>query len=222
MSAFDKTIVVGARDSALSKVQVYEVLSLLQKEHPNVSFSLRWFKTLGDRDLKTSLTSMEKTNFFTMEIDEAVSEGTCDIGIHSAKDLPEPLATQLCVVAYTKGVDPADVIVFREGESLKTLKKGAKVGTSSVRREENVKALRDDLICEDIRGTIETRLSLLDQGEYDAVIMAKAALIRLKLLRNLSNLPGPTSPMQGRLAIVARKDNRDMINLFSSLNDVLS
>ena len=215
-----KEIIVGARSSLLSRAQVEEVLLLLLKHHPDVFFLPKWFATTGDLDLKTSLTHLEKTDFFTKEIDEAVLQGTCRIGIHSAKDLPESLPDSLCIIAYTKGVDPSDVLVLRSSERLETLPLGAKIGTSSLRREKNIKALRPDLVCMDIRGTIDARLKALDDGEFDGVVMAQAALIRLKLNRNTLLLPGESSPLQGRLAIVANKEDEEMKELFSCLHSI--
>ena len=215
-----KEIAVGARSSLLSRAQVEEVLLLLLNYHPDVSFLPKWFETTGDLDLKTSLTHLEKTDFFTKEIDEAILQGICRIGIHSAKDLPESLPASLCIIAYTKGVDPSDVLVLRSSERLETLPLGAKIGTSSLRREKNIKALRPDLVCMDIRGTIDARLKALDDGEFDGVVMAQAALIRLKLNRNTLLLPGESSPLQGRLAIVANKEDEEMKELFSCLHSI--
>lgn len=213
-----KEVTLGARDSKLSRAQVEEVFLLMQKVHPYLTFSTKWFQTTGDLDQKTSLISMEKTDFFTKEVDEAVLRGECRVGVHSAKDLPEYDLSLLRVIAYTEGVDPSDVLVLREGEHLETLPAFAKIGTSSLRREGNVKALRSDLVCADIRGPIEKRLALLDSGEFDAVIMAKAALIRLNLMRNTIPLPGEASPMQGRLAIVAKSEDLEMKQLFSCVH----
>ncbi len=221
MTLFPRVITVAARESSLSRAQVEEILLAVQEIHPEITFSPLWLKTIGDRDQKTSLLTQEKTNFFTKEVDEAVLEGRCQIAIHSAKDLPDPLPEGLAVIAYTEGVDPSDVLVFKEEDSLETLPSGARIGTSSFRREENVKKLRSDLICVDIRGTIEKRLSLLDEGDYDALIMAKAALIRLKLIRKTQNLPGAISLMQGRLAILCREEDEEMKELFSFLHRVL-
>lgn len=220
MTLFPKVITVAARDSLLSRAQVQEVLFAVQKVHSEITFSPLWLKTTGDLDQKTSLLTQEKTDFFTKEVDDAILDKRCQIAIHSAKDLPDPLASGLTVIAYTEGVDPSDVLVFREEGSLEALPLGAKVGTSSFRREENLKNLRSDLRCVDIRGTIEKRLSLLDEGAFDALIMAKAALIRLNLLRNTQVLPGDVSPMQGRLAIVCRKEDKEMEELFSFLHSV--
>jgi len=218
VQSFVKKITVAARDSALSKAQTEEVLTNLRYYRPDIVFEPIFVKTTGDLDLKTPLTGMEKTNFFTKEVDELVLTGLADVGIHSAKDLSDPIAKGLVSVAYTEGVDPSDVIVFRKGESLKSLPPFAKVGTSSVRRQENLLTLRKDFSLVQIRGTIERRLSLLDEGEVDALVMAKAALIRLKIVRDSIHLPGPSAEMQGRLAVLAREGDLEMKELFSLID----
>lgn len=211
-------LVAGARSSPLSRAQVEEIRMLLLKHRPELVFSVQWFETQGDLDQVTPLTQMDKTDFFTREIDLAVLEGKCRFGIHSAKDLPEPLHDQLEIVACTKGVDPSDVLVFRPGMDWEALPFQAKIGTSSLRREKNILSLRSDLRCLEIRGSIEKRLAQLDAGKFDAVIMAKAALIRLQLEREEMLLPGEVSPMQGRLALVARKDDLEIKKLFACLD----
>lgn len=213
-----KEITVAARSSPLSRAQVKEVLELLQVRHANISFISIWLNSTGDLDKTTSLKGLEKSNFFTQEIDDALLRGECRIGIHSAKDLPDPLPEGLEVIAYTEGLDSSDVIVLKDGESLMSLPSYAKIGTSSLRREKNLKEMRFDLECVDIRGTIEERLSLLDQGKVDGVIVAKAALLRLKLVCNEVKLAGEVTPMQGRLAIVAKVGDREMKDLFSFLH----
>lgn len=214
MSSLDKIVVV-ARDSPLSRAQVEEVYQEIKIRHRAISFEPIWMKTGGDLDLTTSLLDKEKTNFFTKEIDDYLLAGKADIAIHSAKDLPDPLPEGLSLICYTKGVDPSDVLVFRKGENLSTLAPYAKVGTSSTRRIENLRALRSDLIPLDIRGTIGMRLDLLDTGKVDALIMAKAALIRLRIHREVVDLPGLSAPLQGKLAIVARSEDNKMKDLFS-------
>ncbi len=210
---------VGARSSALSRAQTQEVLLELHRFHPEVIFEPIWVETTGDVDLKTSLRLLDKTDFFTREIDSLLLLNRCRIGIHSAKDLPDPLPLGLMMVALTQGVDPSDSLVFRQGENLTSLNVGAKVGTSSVRREQNVHALRSDLICVDIRGTILTRLSQLDEGVVDALIVAEAALIRLGLTdRSRMTLPGASAPLQGQLAVLAREGDEEMMQLFACLD----
>ncbi len=212
-------ISVGARDSKLSQAQVDEVLHALRRIHSEVDFEPIWQKTIGDKDLKTSLRELDKTDFFTKEIDDMLLEKKCRIGIHSAKDLPDPLVRGLSIVAITQGIDPSDALVLRDQERLETLPEGAIIGSSSVRRDEMIKCLRSDLKCVDIRGTIERRLSLLDRSDFDGVVIAEAALIRLNLThRNRIRLNGQTLPLQGRLAIVAREEDREMAELFSCLD----
>jgi hydroxymethylbilane synthase len=220
MHSSSSEIIVGARSSILSKVQVEEVYTLLQAYHPDVIFEKKWFQTRGDLDQDTSLTSLEKTDFFTKEIDEAVLQGVCHVGIHSAKDLPDPMPVGLCVVACTKGLDPSDVLVLREGEDWSRLRLGSRIGTSSLRRQRNICDLRNDFVCVDIRGTIDKRLALLDEGVCDGVVMAKAALLRLGIRRNMVPIEGEVSPMQGRLAIVAKTFDADMQALFSCLHNL--
>ncbi len=218
MSCCFKQIAVGARDSALSRAQVEEVLQELRIFYSEVSFVVTWKKTTGDLDLITSLRTREKTDFFTKEIDESLLQGECRIGIHSAKDLPEVLAPGLCVVAYTRGIDQEDVLVLRPGDSFASLPSKSRVGTSSQKREENCCLLRPDMCFVDIRGNIQQRLALLDKGEVDVLIVAKAALIRLGLKCNMQSLPGDVSPMQGRLAVTARQGDEEMQSLFACLD----
>lgn len=213
------SIKCAARGSALSRVQMHEVLEEIRAFDIEVDFEPIWVTTTGDRDLATSLRTLDKTDFFTKEIDRLQLEGVCQIAIHSAKDLPDPLPKGLELAALTKGVDPSDVLVLRQGEALESLPFGAKVGTSSVRREENVKALRCDLECVDIRGDILRRLELLDTGAVDALVMAEAALIRLNLTeRNRITLSGIAAPLQGQLAVVVRAGDKEMQELFGKID----
>jgi hydroxymethylbilane synthase len=212
-------ITVGARSSPLSKEQVREVLSEIQKFHPEVEFLPSWFETTGDKDLETSLKTLGNSDFFSKEIDEKQLNGEFRLSIHSAKDLPEPLKNGLQIIALTEGKDPRDALVFRENETLATLCPHAKIATSSLRRDDCITMLREDLVPVDIRGTIHKRLEALFSGRVDGVVIAKAALIRLGL-ENLNHmlLPVETPPRQGRLAIVAKDDDEEMKRLFSCLD----
>jgi len=215
----DRALIVGARGSPLSRSQIKEVEEEIKQFHPEVEFSPVFEDTIGDKDLKTSLRDLGKTDFFTHEIDFLQLNGGCRISIHSAKDLPEPLPQGLVLVALTKGVDPSDVLVFREGETIESLPAGALIGTSSIRREETMRQLRKDLQCVDIRGNIGQRLALLDQGKVDGIVMAEAALIRLHLThRNRFFLPGPAAPFQGQLAVLACEGDEEMKELFSLID----
>jgi hydroxymethylbilane synthase len=191
---------VGARSSPLSKVQVQEVYQALQKIHPSIVFIPHFASSPGDRDQKTSLRNLGSTDFFTKDLDDLLLQGRIDIAIHSAKDLPDPLRDGLEVIAITKGVDPRDSLVYNKEPFVENLL----IGASSQRREAEMKKILPKARFVDVRGTIEERLFLLDQEKVDALIMAEAALIRLKMtLRKRIVLPFPTPPLQGRLAIVS-------------------
>lgn len=213
------TLEVGARSSPLSKAQVKEIYELLQHYHPEVRFAIHYMTTVGDRDQATSLRTLDRTDFFTKDIDQWVLQGKNRLGIHSAKDLPVPLAKGLTLFCLTRGVDPSDSLVLRQGETLQGLRAGAKIATSSARREEMVKQLRGDLAFCDLRGTIEQRIAKLNTGEADGVIVAEAALIRLGLTHlNRLRLPGTTAEGQGQLAIVGREEDKKIQALFACLD----
>jgi hydroxymethylbilane synthase len=210
---------VGARSSPLSKVQVREVYEALQLYHPHVCFMIHEMTTVGDRDLTTSLRTLDRTDFFTKDIDHWVLQGRNRIGIHSAKDLPVPLAKGLILFCLTRGVDPSDSLVLRENETLSSLPPNAKIATSSIRREETVKQLRADLSFLDLRGAIHQRLAKLETGEADGVVIAEAALIRLGLTHlNRIRLLGTTVAGQGQLAVVGREEDQEIKALFACLN----
>lgn len=210
-------ITVAARGSPLSKKQVEEVYHALKAIHPHVIFQTTFVETVGDRDKITSLRTLDKTDFFTREIDQMLLAGQCRMGVHSAKDLPEPLPKGLKLGALTKGIDPSDSLVMREGENLPL--QGI-VATSSERREENVKILFPQARFVDIRGTIQERLNKLIQNEVDGVVIAEAALIRLGLTHlNRLTLPGETAPLQGKLALIIRNDDHELAHLLTPLNE---
>lgn len=213
------TIEVGARSSPLSKIQVAEIYSALQHFHPHIHFQMHYMSTIGDRDQTTSLRLLERSDFFTRDIDQWVLEKRGRVGIHSAKDLPFPLPQGLIRFCLTKGIDPSDSLVLRPNETLQSLQAGAKIATSSLRREEMVKQLRTDFSFLDVRGTIDQRLAKIKTGEVDGVVVAEAALIRLGLTHlNRIRLPGTTTEGQGQLAVVGRKDDPEIMAFFSSLD----
>jgi hydroxymethylbilane synthase len=219
MKSIATSIHVAARSSPLSQIQVQEVLDELRRVHPEIEFETTLVESHGDKDQATSLRAMEKTNFFTKEIDELILNESCRIGIHSAKDLPHPLPEGLSVLALTKGLDPADVLVMRPKVSIETLPEGAIIATSSERRENALRELRSDFHFVDLRGIISQRLAKLDTGEVDGVIIAEAALIRLGLTHlNRVKIPGETAEGQGQLAVVGRTEDDQMRELFTCLD----
>lgn len=213
MSWSGDPIKVASRASRLARLQVEEFFKELTLHHPAISYEALYLETVGDRDQTSSLKEMERSDFFTREIDQMLLRGEVQLAIHSAKDLPDPLPHGLKLVAVTQGVDPSDVLVVRSGSSLSELPQGAVVGSSSTRRDQLLLQLRPDLTIREIRGTIDRRLEQLDEGLFDALVMAKAALIRLGIDRPTIELQGPTAPLQGRLAAVARADDLEMQRL---------
>lgn len=213
-------ITVGARSSPLSKVQVNEVYQEILQSHPHLEFEHIFIETTGDKDRETSLRQLDKTDFFTKEIDHLLLTGQCRLAIHSAKDLPEPLPQGLTIAAITKGVDPSDVLVLRPGVTLDQLSFTSIIATSSKRREEQVRMLKPNLSFCDVRGTIGERLALLDKNQVDGVVIAEAALIRLGLTHlNRIRLPGGNVPYQGQLALVCRLEDKEILEIFRCLDD---
>lgn len=213
------TIETGARLSPLSRVQVQEVLDELKLHYPFVKFNSYFCKTSGDYQKLVSLRFLDRTDFFTKEIDEWVLAGTERVGIHSAKDLPSFLASGLTVFCITKGIDSSDSLVLKEPLSLDQLPLHAKIATSSEKRETAIRELRKDLTFCDIRGTIGERLEKLESKEITGVVIAEAALIRLKLTHlNRIKLPYATAEGQGKLAVVGRVEDKRLQEFFSCLD----
>jgi hydroxymethylbilane synthase len=200
-------------------MQVLEVLQELNPWHPEVVFEMTWVETTGDLDQKTSLRTLNKTNFFTKEVDQLIFNKVCRIGIHSAKDLPDPLPQGLEIIAITKGVDSSDVLVLRKGLTIDTIPSDAVIATSSERREECVRQLRKDLNFVDLRGTIGERLKKIDQDPIVGIVVAKAALLRLGYSGlNEILLPGKTSFLQGQLAVVGLVNDNEMKEIFRCID----
>lgn len=206
-------IEAAARSSPLSRAQIQEVAAMM----PHVHLEMHWVETMGDKDRLTSLRNLGKTDFFTRELDEMVLQNTVRLAIHSAKDLPDPMPKGLAIAALTKGVDPRDCLVLREGEGLR---KNMVVATSSERREHAVRQLLEDVHFIDLRGTIEERLAKLTTGEADGVVVAAAALLRLKLCVHSVYLPGETVAGQGRLALVCREEDEEIIDVVQCVSSI--
>ncbi len=205
-------ISIISRKSPLARVQVEEFIALFSE----LEFSVIWQESMGDRDLKTSLMSSSvSADFFTRELDEAVLSGKADIAVHSAKDLPWPLPDGISVIALLEADDQSDSLVTLDGKKLKDLPQGARLGTSSVSRKEQILELRPDLEVVSIRGDIGQRIDYLHRGEADAVIVATCALKRLGEDDKISDiLPIKTHPLQGNLAVTAKSGRGDLKQLF--------
>lgn len=209
---------IGTRPSRLAIRQVEEVAGMV----PFAEFEVIAIPTKGDTDKATPLSYLEGSDFFTGEIEAALLEGEIDAAIHSAKDLEEKMPDRLVIAALTGPVSPYECLVSPSGRTLSGLLPGAAIGTSSKKRQEAVLRYRKDLIVKDIRGDIEERLRKLDRGEFDAIITAHAALIRLGLENRIAEIISPAiikpHPLQGRLAVQVRRDRTDLISIFGGIH----
>lgn len=223
-----KSLTIGTRKSQLALVQTNEVQKALQRAYPNIEFSILGITTTGDQILNKPLYQIGEKSLFTKELEVALENKTVDLVVHSLKDLPTTLPKGMTVGAMLKREDPNDALIIKgdlTAKSLEELPKGSIIGTSSVRRSSQLKHAFPDLIFQNIRGNLDTRLAKLDNpdGQYSAIILAVAGLVRLGLNHRISQIL-PSNIMlhavgQGALAIECRDDDEDIIELLSVLED---
>ena len=168
---------IGSRGSQLALWQANHIADLLRGRSHQVEIEI--IKTTGDKITDVALAKVGTKGMFTKEIEEALADGRVDLAVHSLKDLPTAVPPGFEIAAITKRENPRDVFCSRKYESIDQLPQGARVGTSSLRRQAQLKALRPDLKIFPLRGNVDTRLRKLEAGEYDAVILAAAGLNRL-------------------------------------------
>ena len=216
-------IVIGSRGSKLALIQANCVKSQLEEANKEIEFIIEVIKTTGDKITDVPLSKIGNIGLFTKELENALLDKKVDLVVHSAKDVPTEIPDHLEIGAVTKREDPHDVLISRGNVSLKDLPKDAKLGTSSLRRRSQVLAVRPDLEIVDLRGNLDTRLNKLDSGELDAILVARAGLIRLGLADKASEiipydimLPAVS---QGALCIEIREIDKKVKNLIRSLID---
>jgi hydroxymethylbilane synthase len=168
---------IGSRGSQLALWQANHISALLRERGHEVELEI--IKTTGDKITDVALAKVGTKGMFTKEIEEALAEGRIDLAVHSLKDLPTELSQGFEIAAVTTRENPRDVFCSRNYESIEDLPRGALVGTSSLRRQAQLKAVRPDLEIRPLRGNVDTRLRTLEAGEYDAIILAAAGLNRL-------------------------------------------
>lgn len=210
----NKKIRVIARGSRLSRLQVEEVF----KNFPELAYEIKYLESYGDKNQQISLLNGEApADIFTRELDDAIRQGDADIAIHSAKDLPYPLPEDIEVIALFPAFDTTDSLVSRDNKKLAELPAGSIIGTSSPLRKKGLNELRPDLTIKGIRGCIEERVQQVKDGKYDAAIVATCALKRLGMEDEIAEvLPFPTHPLQGFLAVTAKKGSQDLKQAFAS------
>jgi len=217
------TLRIATRKSALALWQAEHVAALLRATHPGLTVELVPMSTRGDEILDQPLATIGGKGLFLKELEVAMLEGRADLAVHSLKDVPAQLEPGFALPAILPRADAADAFVSNDYADLAALPHGARVGTSSLRRQAQLRALRPDLILLDLRGNVGTRLGKLDAGDYDAIVLACAGLERLDLAARIrSRLAAPDwlpAPGQAAIAIEAREGQAGVLALLAALDD---
>jgi len=219
-----KTLIVATRGGALATAQTQIVVSSLQKIYPEIEIRIKKIASEGDKDRRTTLWELKSTGFFTSRLEDTLLAAEADMAVHSFKDLPTAIRKGLMIGAILDRRFPEDCLVSASLiKSIDELPRGAKVGTSSLRRTIQLMRLKDDLQCVPIRGNVTTRLKKLEQGDFDAIVLARAGLERLRYGGKISIVFDPTqfvpSPAQGALAVEICADDTETGKIVSSLDD---
>src|SRR4051812_40316033 len=221
-SPVPRRIVIATRESALAMWQAKHVQSRLVELYPGLQVLLNGMTTEGDRKLDTSLAKIGGKGLFVKELEDALARGDADIAVHSMKDVPMDLLPGHVLAATPERADPRDAFVSARYDSVAALPPRARVGTSSLRRESQLRARRGDLDIQPLRGNVPTRLRKLDEGNYDAIILAAAGLKRLGLEGRIrAFMPAEESlpaAGQGALGIECRGDREDLLRLLEPLD----
>ena len=211
-------MIVGTRESKLAMRQTEIFQEMMASKYPDVKVDIVSMKALGDIDLTSPLNAMSGVGAFVRELDDAMLAHKIDASVNSLKDIPTKMADGLTVVAIFERDSPEDIILPCP---LEDLPKGAKVGTSSVRRMRLIQSIRPDLEIVQLRGNIHTRLNKLDSGEYDAILLAKAGLERMGIERPYHTLDKRVfipAPGQGTIAVECRSDDEETVRLLKGLD----
>lgn len=213
---------IATRKSPLAMWQAEFVKAELEKAHPGLVVELVPMVTKGDVVLDTPLAKVGGKGLFVKELEVAMLEGRADIAVHSMKDVPVEFPQGLGLVTICEREDPRDAFVSNRYNSLEELPQGSIVGTSSLRRQCQLRSQRPDLIVKDLRGNVNTRLRKLDDGEYDAIILACAGLKRLKMDARIRAAIAPETSLpavgQGAVGIECRLDDTRVRDSLAALN----
>lgn len=214
---------IATRKSPLALWQAEFVAAALRAHHPQLTVELVTMSTRGDKLLDSPLAKIGGKGLFVKELEHAMARGDADIAVHSMKDVPMAFPDGFCLPVICERGDPTDAFVSNQYDSLSALPHGAVVGTSSLRRQSQLMAQRPDLTVNSLRGNVGTRLSKLDSGEFDAIILASAGLKRLQLAERITQrLPANVclpACGQGAVGIECRSDNEELIALLAPLHD---
>lgn len=220
-----QVIRIGSRKSQLALVQTHWVQGELQRAYGDRAFEVVTMSTQGDQILDVALAKIGDKGLFTKELEDAMLSGAVDFAVHSLKDLPTNLPQGLALGAVTEREDPSDAVVFHgrhQHKNLEHLPDGAVIGTSSLRRLAQLRHHYPHLAFKDVRGNLNTRLAKLDQGEYDALILAAAGLQRLGMPERIDQILDPEICLhavgQGALGIECRDQDGEILGLFAPIS----
>ncbi len=221
-----RPLVIGTRASSLALCQTAIVQTRLEELAPDGAFRIQKIKAQADQDPELPLATLGGEGVFVKELEAALAGRRIDLAVHSMKDLPLDLGRGLTVGAVLEREEPRDALVSRDGQGFGELPPGSRIGTSSLRRRSQLLAKRRDLEMLEIRGNVDTRLRKLDEGRYDAIVIAACGLIRLGLESRITEFLSldimVPEPGQGALAVEARADDREVLALLGRLDDPLS
>jgi hydroxymethylbilane synthase len=216
-------LTIATRESLLALWQARHVASALRTLYPRLDVQILGMTTEGDRKLEASLAKIGGKGLFVKELETALADGRADIAVHSLKDVPMHLPADFALGAILARADPRDALVSNRFATLAALPHGARVGTSSLRRESQLRARFPHLTIAPLRGNVQTRLRKLDDGAYDAIILAAAGLQRLGLESRIRAVIAPEDMLpavgQGALAVECRDDRADVLALLKPLHD---
>ena len=217
------TLRIATRESQLALWQAHFIKTELERHHPDLTIELLGMKTKGDKILDVPLAKVGGKGLFVKELEQAMLEDRADIAVHSMKDVPMDFPQGLGLAVICEREDPSDAFVSNHFKHLDQLPHGAKVGTSSLRRQLQIKALRPDLELLDLRGNVNTRLAKLDVGQYDAIILASAGLMRLdfqhRIQSRLTNEQCLPAGGQGAVGVECRLNDKVTGALLAPLHD---
>lgn len=218
-----KKIVIGTRSSKLALWQAEYIADCLRKQYEGLEVELEHIMTRGDKILDVPLAKIGGKGLFTKELEVAMIENRIDLAVHSLKDMPTVLPEGLALTTITKRLDCGDALVSPKYQTLENLPKGAKVGTSSLRRKAQLLNIRPDLDIHNLRGNVNTRLRKLEEENFDAIVLAVAGLKRLgfgdKITQIIPRKYCLPAVGQGALAIETRADDEEIKNMISFLYD---
>ncbi|HUW42255.1 MAG TPA: hydroxymethylbilane synthase [Rectinemataceae bacterium] len=213
---------IGTRSSALARWQADWIRAKLQELRPGLRCAIMPISTAGDRILDRSLPEIGGKGVFTQELEAALASGEIDLAVHSLKDLPVESPPELTLGAVAEREDPRDVLVSARYATLHELPRGSRVGTSSPRRASQLLALRPDLALASLRGNVDTRIRKALEGEYDAIVLAAAGLVRLGRASAVSSYFGfgemLPAPGQGALAVQCRAGDEAVLDLLGPVD----